>query len=129
MENDTVRSMGESTLVDICINGKMRSVCVLRGAIESFLQLPKGGPATSETERCEFVRTHLGAVVTAAKDQLAANPEAETLHIKLLRAREKEKPLVNRRRGGDRRKGDRRKGTPGDRRQSDRRSKADTTQE
>jgi len=72
MENDTVRSMGESTLVDVWINGKMRSVCVSRGAIETFLKLPPDAAAKmSDAERREFVRTHLAIVVAAAKDQLA----------------------------------------------------------
>jgi hypothetical protein len=125
MENDTVRSMGESTLVDVWINGKMRSVCVSRGAIEGFLQLaPDASAKMSEDERREFVRTHLAIVVAATKEQLAANPVAETLLIDTLRSQEKKKTFVERRKGGDRRKGDRRAGgsAKGGRRQSDRRS-------
>jgi hypothetical protein len=124
MENDTVRSMGESTLVDVWINGRMRSVSVSRGAIETFLQPPPGAPAMSENERCEFVRTHLATVVAAAKDRLAQNPAAETHLIDRLGSQEKAKGFVERRKGGDRRKGDRRAGgsAKGDRRQSDRRT-------
>jgi hypothetical protein len=128
MENDTVRSMGESTLVDVWINGKMRSVCVSRGAIESFLKLPPGASAKmSDDERREFVRTHLSTVVTAAKSQLAAtSPNAESVLIdtEQLGGEKPAAGLVERRRGGDRRKGDRRKSGSGDgdRRSTDRRS-------
>jgi hypothetical protein len=123
MENDTVRSMGESTLVDVWINGKMRSVCVSRGAIEGFLQLaPDASAKMSEDGRREFVRTHLAVVVAAAKEQLAATPGAETLLIDSLGPQEKSKPLIERRKGGDRRKGDRRAGgaARGGRRKTDR---------
>ncbi|HEX4800069.1 MAG TPA: hypothetical protein VFU91_02715 [Sphingomicrobium sp.] len=128
MENDTVRSMGESTLVDVWINGKMRSVCVSRGAIESFLQLPADASSKmSDDERREFVRTHLAIVVAAAKEQLAAtNPNADSILIDAgqIGARDKGGNFVERRRGGDRRKGHRRKGdaTKGGRRSTDRRA-------
>ena len=128
MENDTVRSMGESTLVDVWINGKMRSVCVSRGAIESFLKLtPDVSAKMSDSERREFVRTHLSIVVAAAKEQLAAsNPNAESILVDAGPAgsRDKDGHFVERRRGGDRRKGDRRKGNAakGGRRSTDRRA-------
>ena len=127
MENDTVRSMGDSTLVDVWIDGKMRSVCVSRGAIEGFLKLPADASANmSEDERREFVRTHLAIVVAAAKDRLAAGANSESILIDAgqLGPQENGKAFVERRRGGDRRKGDRRGGAPakGGRRQSDRRS-------
>jgi hypothetical protein len=117
MENDSVRSMGESTLVDVWINGKMRSVCVSRGAIESFLQLsPDAAKAMSDDDRREFVRTHLAIIVTAAKDRLTGQDAAmESILIDSGQlARKEAGGFVERRRGGDRRKGDRR--------QSDRRS-------
>ena len=128
MENDTVRSMGDSTLVDVWINGKMRSVCVSRGAIEGFLELAPGASARmSEDERREFVRTHLAIVVAAAKERLSAtSANAETVLIDSgqLGPEKKEKGFVERRRGGERRKRDRRSGNraKGDRRRSDRRS-------
>jgi ABC-type phosphonate transport system ATPase subunit len=128
MENDTVRSMGESTLVDVWINGKMRSVCVSRGAIESFLQLPPQAAAEmSEDDRREFVRTHLGIVVATAKDRLAgSNAGNESILIDSGQlGRKTEGGFIERRRGGgDRRKGDRRKGGSGpvDRRGGDRRA-------
>lgn len=127
MENDTVRSMGESTLVDVWINGKMRSICVSRGAIEGFLKLaPDASAKMSEDERREFVRTHLAIVVAAAKERLTGGANSESILIDTgqLGPGEKGKAFVERRRGGDRRKGDRRGGEPakGGRRQSDRRS-------
>src|SRR5690349_6788700 len=98
MENDTVRSMGDSTLVDVWINGKMRSVCVSRGAIEGFLQLPADASARmSEDERREFVRTHLAIVVAAAKERLAAtsaNSESILIDSGQLGPEKKDKGLV-----------------------------------
>ena len=128
MENDTVRSMGESTLVDVWINGKMRSVCVSRGAIETFLKLPPDAAAKmSDAERREFVRTHLAIVVAAAKDQLAgtkAGAESVLIDTGQLGPEKKEKGFTERRRGGDRRRGDRRQSgrAKGDRRGTDRRT-------
>jgi hypothetical protein len=40
MENDSIRSSGDITLVELWIGGKLREVRVTREAIESFLQLP-----------------------------------------------------------------------------------------
>jgi hypothetical protein len=120
--------MGESTLVDVWINGKMRSVCVSRAAIENFLKLtPEASASMSDNERREFVRTHLSIVVAAAKEQLAAtNPNAESILVDAdqVGRRDNDGHFVERRRGGDRRKGDRRKGgvTKGDRRSTDRRA-------
>src|SRR5690242_15930362 len=109
MENDTVRSMGDSTFVDVWINGKMRSVCVSRGAIEGFLQLPADASAKmSEDERREFVRTHLAIVVAAAKERLtetSASSESILIDTGQLGPQANGKALVDRRRGGDRRKG------------------------
>ena len=128
MENDTVRSMGESTLVDVWINGKMRSVCVSRGAIENFLKLtPDASSRMSEGDRREFVRTHLSTVVAAAKERLSAtsaNAESVLIDTGQLGPGNNENGLVDRRRGGDRRKGDRRQSTraKGDRRGTDRRA-------
>jgi len=127
MENDSVRSMGESTLVDVWINGKMRSVCVSRGAIEGFLQLPvDAAKAMSEDDRREFVRTHLAIVVAAAKNCLSgANAAAESILIDAGQLGPKgDRGFIERRRGGDRRKGDRRRSDQqnGGRRGSDRRS-------
>jgi len=128
MENDTVRSMGESTLVDVWINGRMRSICLSRGAIDSFLKLPPDASAKmSDGERREFVRTHLAIVVAAAKERLSAtsaNAESVLIDTGQLGPEKKEKGFTERRRGGDRRKGDRRQSgrAKGDRRGTDRRT-------
>ena len=83
MENDGIRTNGGNTLVDIWIDGKLRSICVSRTAIETFLKLrPERAAAMSEEDRCEFVRTRLRQVVTAARDRLhATNPAADSIFI------------------------------------------------
>ena len=69
MENDSIRSVGSDTLVDIWIDGKMRSLSVSLEAIGAFLGFDKAS-SMSERDRCEFVRTHLPVVVAAAKQRL-----------------------------------------------------------
>jgi len=115
MESDSVRTMGDSTLVDLWIEGKFRAISISRQAIEAYLRLPAGDASMSETDRREFVRTHLGLVVTAAAERLRADPGAETIEIDQLAGAAPRAPS-ERRSGGDRRKGDRRKqnlGPPG----------------
>jgi len=117
MESDSVRTMGDSTLVDLWIEGKFRAITISRQAIEAYLQLPPGeADGMSETDRREFVRTHLGLVVTAAAEQLRAHPGAETIQVDQLGGAAPQRAPADRRTGGDRRKGDRRKrnlGPPG----------------
>ena len=118
MESDSVRAMGDSTLVDLWIEGKFRAITISRQAIESYLQLPPGEAASmSETDRREFVRQHLGLVVGAATALLRSKPGAEMIVIEA--GELGGKPLGAAReqpRSNDRRKGDRRKanlGPPG----------------
>jgi hypothetical protein len=115
MESDSVRAMGDSTVVDLWINGKFRAITVSRQAIESYLRLPPHDAlAMTDTDRREFVRTHLALVVSAATARLSDDPGAEALLIE--RLEEATRPTGDRRRGGDRRKGERRKvnlGPPG----------------
>lgn len=69
-----------------------------------------------ETDRREFVRTHLGLVVGAATSWLRANPEAETIVVESLNLSSAPVRSEGERRSGDRRKGERRKiniGPPG----------------
>lgn len=118
MESDSVRAMGDSTLVDLWIEGKFRAISISRQAIETYLQLAPGDAASmSETDRREFVRQHLGLVVSAATALLRSKPGAETIVIEAgqlggrLPASHTEQ-----RRNNDRRKGERRKanlGPPG----------------
>jgi hypothetical protein len=69
MENDAIRSSGSNTLVDIWVNGKMRAIVVSQEAIGAFLGFDRTGSMTAD-DRCEFVRTNLPLVVTAAKARL-----------------------------------------------------------
>jgi hypothetical protein len=118
MESDSVRAMGDSTLVDLWIEGKFRAITVSRQAIEAYLRLTPGDAASmGEADRREFVRTHLSLVVKAAAERLHAQPDAETIEIDQLGGAAAPQPAsTDRRGGGDRRKGDRRKqnlGPPG----------------
>lgn len=109
MENDSVRTSGDATLVDMWIDGKLRAISLSRGAIETYLRLP-AERAISEDDRREFVRTNLGLVVAAAKERLRhADPNADTVEIEAgqLGAHGAAQPSA---RGGERRSGDRRKG-------------------
>jgi hypothetical protein len=135
MENDSIRASGGNTLVDVWIEGKLRGISVSRSAIEAFLLLPPDrAAAMSEEERCEFVRTHLALVLTAAKVQLReSNPTADSVSIEAgqlggggrsqagdrrtaerrttdrRKAKNPEPPRIGDRRRGDRRTGERRK--------------------
>jgi len=114
MENDSVRTSGDATLVDMWIEGKLRAISLSRGAIETHLRLPADrAAALTEDDRREFVRTNLGLVVAAAKERLrTTDPAADVIEIEAgqLGGRGGAQPArEGERRGGDRRKGDRRK--------------------
>jgi hypothetical protein len=112
MENDSVRTIGDCTLVDIWISGKLRGISVSRGAIDAFRQLTPGRAAEmSDEDRRQFVTANLGIIVSAAAKKLAgANPGSETV---LLEAGDigghPAEPVAERRTGEDRRKGGRRR--------------------
>lgn len=116
MESDSVRTMGDTTLVDLWIEGKFRAITISRDAIESYLGLPAQDAAKmGETDRREFVRTHLSVVVAAATARLRDSPNAEEIAIEVL-GNAPIPSAVGERRAGDRRKGERRKrnlGPPG----------------
>ena len=109
--------MGDSTLVDLWIEGKFRAITISRQAIEAYLHIPAGSEAMGETERREFVRTHLSLVVAAASARLRADPDAESIVIETGQlSGQAPASASERRNSGDRRKGDRRKknlGPPG----------------
>jgi hypothetical protein len=111
MENDSIRSSGESTLVTIWIEGKLRNISISRGAVETFLKLPPHRAGTLTEDDCrEFVRTHLSLVTAAARNQLlSTDPDAETVVIDGGQIGRDGAPRTGERRSGDRRKGDRRK--------------------
>lgn len=129
MESDSIRPSGASTLVDVWIDGKVRAICVSRGAIEAFLRLtPDQSQAMTEDDRCGFVRTNLPLVIAAAKASLSGtNADADSILIGegQLGGEAPQSPQPERRKGADRRKGgERRTGdrVRGDRRQGDRRT-------
>ena|SRR5687768_15459948 len=111
METDSIRTSGENTVVDIWIDGKMRSVSVSGDAIAAFLRLaPDKAAAVSDEDRREFVRMHLDLVVNKARDRLSGmDPGASAIVIDAGSGRGQVGAEAGGRRGGDRRKGDRRK--------------------
>jgi hypothetical protein len=119
MENDSVRTTGETTLVDMWIDGKLRSVAVTRSAIESALQLPSSEAGRlGEDERSEFVRTHLTLVHKAALERLRHSDAAgDVIRIEAGQLGTGRVTSTSAdRRTSDRRKGERRKanlGPPG----------------
>jgi len=118
MENDSVRTSGSRTLVDMWIDGKLRAISVSREAIEAFLHLPSDlAAAMSDDDRSEFVRTHLALVVTAATNRLRnTNASADSVMIDAGDLGGHVGPGTGDR-SGDRRRSDRRQG---DRRKVDR---------
>ena len=132
MENDSIRSVGNDTLVDIWIEGKMRALCVSQEAIGAFLGFERAS-GMSDLDRREFVRTHLPLIVSAAKARLAedgANAEALTIDVGQLPrpdGRSGERRLRDRRKSERRQMKVPRPGQPerrkSDRRQGDRRSR------
>lgn len=133
MENDSIRSVGSDTLVDIWIDGKMRSLCVSHDAIGAFLGFDKAA-AMSDQDRCEFVRTNLPLVVDAAKQRLSETDRGSDEVVIDVGQLPRSDGRSGDRRQTDRRKGERRKmtiprhGQPerrkGDRRSGDRRTRA-----
>lgn len=133
MENDSIRSSGTNTLVDIWVDGKVRAICVSQAAIGAYLGFEEA-EKLSERDRCDFVRNHLPLLVTAVRKRLGdGDVAAESLIIDV-----GDLPRPDGR-SGDRRKTSRRKGErrtanrptgsqpdrrKGDRRQRERRSSA-----
>jgi hypothetical protein len=111
MENDSIRSSGENTLVTIWIEGKLRAISVSRAAIAAFLKLPSYSAGTLADDACrEFVRTNLGTVTAAARNQLLdGDRDADIVVIDPGQAGREDGARAGDRRTGDRRKGDRRK--------------------
>ena len=103
MENDSIRSSGTNTLVELWVDGKLRGVCVSQQAIGAYLGFEQA-QGMSEQDRCEFVRQHLPLVATAASAILReANPTADSVVIDV-----DELPRPDGR-PGDRRRDERRK--------------------
>lgn len=125
MENDSIRSSGTNTLVELWIDGKLRGVCVSQQAIGAFLGFDEA-QGMSDQDRCEFVRQHLPLIATAASDILrTADPAADSVVIDVDELPRSDGTSGNRRKD-DRRKTDRRKvkiprGTLPERRRANRR--------
>jgi len=125
MENDSIRSSGTNTLVDIWIDGKLRGICVSQQAIGAFIGFDQAR-GMSDRDRCEFVRTHLPLVAATAKRNLQdADPSADSIVIDVDELPRPDGRTSDRRRD-DRRKSDRRKakiprGSQPERRRGDRR--------
>jgi hypothetical protein len=119
----------------VWIEGKIRAICISREAIEQFLKLPADqAAAMSDDDRCDFVRTNLALVMTAAQSRLReTNPAADTILIGKGQIRRRETARIEERRKGERRKSERRTGgraqgdlpdrRRGQRRKGERRSK------
>jgi hypothetical protein len=104
MESDTVRTVGGSTVVDIWVKGKVRSVSVPRAAIMAYLApSPDEALALSDEDRREFVRNHLTLVAAAAAEALETDRGAAsvTINAELLRKQAGE-PLAKRRQAAGR---------------------------
>jgi hypothetical protein len=134
MENDSIRSSGSDTLVDIWIDGKVRAISVSHEAIGGVVGFDRMVQMTDQ-DRCEFVRKNLSLILAAAKDNLRdGNPLADAVAIDVGQLasgsgkgadrrrterrtkdrRNTAKPLAGQteRRRGDRRKGERRTRPP-----------------
>lgn len=132
MENDSIRSSGTNTLVDIWIEGKMRGICVSHAAIGAYVGFDRAS-GMNDDDRREFVRTHLPLVLAAAKERLRENDPGANVVIIDTGHLERADGASTDRRKTDRRKVDRRKvkvprgNQPerrrGDRRQGERRTK------
>lgn len=126
MENDTIRSSGSNTLVDIWIDGKMRAIVVSRGAIEANLGLLSDrATAMSDEDGCQFVRANLALILTAAKAKLReTDPGTEKIGIETGELGSASGGRSGERRQTDRRKSDRPEAVPaqGDRRKGQRRT-------
>ena len=126
MENDSIRASGTDTLVDIWIDGKMRSICISQEAIGAYLDFDRVARMTDD-ERCEIIKNNLAVVLKAAKARLREDdPTAQNIVIDAGHLPRPDGKATDRRRG-DRRKGDRRKakvplGSQPERRRTDRRS-------
>lgn len=126
MENDSIRASGSDTLVDIWIDGKMRSVCISQEAIGAYLDFDRV-VQMSDDERCDFVKNNMSLVLRTAKARLREiDPTTTAILIDAGHLPRPDGKSTDRRRG-DRRKGDRRKvklplGNQPERRRSDRRT-------
>jgi len=123
VENDSIRSSGSRTVVDVWVDGKVRAISVTEAAIGAYLGFPDG---LSENDRCEFVRNNLALLIKAARNRLhQVGPLADSISIDVGDLPRSDGKSGDRR-GTERRKAERRQSRPPlpagtDRRKSDRR--------
>src|SRR4051812_35023464 len=108
MENDSIRASGTDTLVDIWIDGKIRSICITQEALGAHLDFDSVA-RMSDDERCAFVKGNLTAVLSAAKARLReGDPTTNTVVIEAGHLARADGKATDRRKT-ERRKTDRRK--------------------
>jgi len=127
MDNDAIRSSGSNTIVEVWLDGRLRSISVSRGAIEAYLESRSEQPdSMSDEDRCEFVRANLPLVMAAARSLIRdSDPAAERVSLDAGQLGGSTELSTGDRRKGERRKGERRKldrgRAEGDRRRGERR--------
>ena len=60
MENDSIRASGNNTLVDIWINGKLRSICITHEAIGAFVGFDTAAEFSEDGSGTTIVFQHTG---------------------------------------------------------------------
>ncbi len=126
MENDSIRSSGSDTLIDLWIDGQLRGICISEEAIGAFVGFAQA-TIMSDKDRCEFVKSNLPLVLAAAKARLPDAPDASSIKLEAGHLPTADGGGTDRRKE-DRRKDERRsserKADPArpDRRRSDRRA-------
>jgi hypothetical protein len=125
VENDSIRASGTDTLIDIWIDGKIRSICITQEAIGAYLDFEQVA-GMSDDERCAFVKNNLSLVLSAAKARLReGDPTANSVVIDAGHLARPDGKATDRRKS-ERRKSERRKssrplGSQPDRRRASRR--------
>jgi len=82
LETDSIRAAGDSTVVDLWIEGKLRALTIPRSAIEAYLPLARhNAVAMTDSDRCEFVRKNLGLIARAVTARLRTDRTATAVCI------------------------------------------------
>ena len=102
MEGDTIRPSGTNTLVDLWLVDRVRPICVTREAIAANVGFAKA-EGMGEDDRCQFVRSNLSLVLSAARHALDDGEKGELVVL------DGSALVAGGIVGGERRKDDRRK--------------------
>lgn len=83
MTDQPITTNGDSTLVDLVIDGRLRRVSVSRDWIDARFGMRPGSAAVpTSKQREDFVRAHLSEVVAAAQAKLGrTNPDADLVMV------------------------------------------------